>query len=474
MGNYRRILFFISPVVLSLLLHLQIFKLDVLGIHVWRQSQTQTVIYNFTFLDNDIHHPQRFDLSSGNTALLYEFPLYQWTVAQINRAFGYSVLNTRLFTFLVFVFLLLGFYKWMRCYFKEELALLSSYFLCFSPLLYYYCINPLPDTMALCFSLWFLFFATRFANQHKWTDYLFAIIFLALAALVKLPFVLFGFIMVPSLIKLGLSKRTIFQSAVTILFMLPVVVWYSNAIPTWSQNGIVHGLFANQKSWIELLDYFWFHLVSTFPELISNYAAFPLVLLGLYFIFKNKQQLFKKHLSLLLGFTAISFYFLFELNMIEKSHDYYLMPLAPFVFLLLALGANQLLKSKIRMILYLLIVLAPILAYLRIQHRWDKIEPGFNAAYLYEQKQIQNLLPKSSICVVDYDDSKFIALYYLKRFGYSLYENEINPIKLESLIEKGASHLVTENKNFNKTIYANIYFHQIYSGGLNIYKIQKP
>lgn len=476
MTKYRRIVFFISPVLLSFLLHLSIFKLDVLGIHVWRQSQTQTVIYNFTFSDNNILHPQRFDLSNGSTALLYEFPLYQWLVAQINHTLGYSVLNTRLFTFLCFVVLLFGFYKWILIYFKEETALFSAYFLCFSPLLYYYCVNPLPDILALAFTQWFLVFAGRFQISQKTQELLLASVFLMLAALIKLPFVLFFVFLIPGLISpykpKKISKR-LFELGLLVLLLVPVALWYAYAIPSWKGNGITSGILGNQKSTEELLSYFWHHLVSTFPELISNYAAFPLILLGIYIGIKNRKTLFRMHLPLSLTFVAVSLYFIFELNMIEKSHDYYLLPFVPFVFLLLSLGLNHIIEGKYRTFVFIFLAIVPITAYLRIQHRWDEVVPGFNPAYLYEQQTIQSHIPENALCIIDFDESKFIALYYLKRKGYSLYKDELSTQTLKECLSKGASVLVTENLNLVPGNFPEFHFEQVYSGGLKIYNIKQ-
>lgn len=474
MTTYRRILFFISPVLLSFLLHLPIFQLDVMGIHVWRQSQTQTVIYHFTFSDNNILHPQRFDISTGSTALLYEFPLYQWLIAQVNRILGYSVINTRVFTFLCFVFLLLGFYKWLRFYFKEETALLSSYFLCFSPLLYYYCVNPLPDILALAMAQWFLVYAGRHHLSQKTNQLLIASVFLMLAALIKLPFVLFAAFFIPQFLTKQVFKRIgkrLASFGLFFIFLIPVGLWYAYAIPSWKGNGITSGLFGNEKSVQELLAYFWFHLVSSFPELISNYAAFPLVVMGIYAGIKNHRNVFNKHLPISLTFLAVCFYFIFELNMIEKSHDYYLLPFVPFVFILLAHGLNRGINSKYKGLVFILLAIVPFTAYLRIQHRWDVKNPGFNSAYLYEQNAIQSHIPQNAICIVDADESKFIALYYLKRQGYSLLKNELNQDVLAQYVQKGATILVTENQETDALKFQGFRLDLLYSGGLKIYKV---
>ena len=132
MNNKKIVFFFLLPILVSFVLHFRVLNLDLIGYHVWRQTQTQTVIYNFNFSDNNIFHPQKLDLTSGSKTLLYEFPLYQWLIAQVNNGIGYSVLNTRLITFLFFVFSLLGFYKLILKFVSKEIALVSNTLMYFS------------------------------------------------------------------------------------------------------------------------------------------------------------------------------------------------------------------------------------------------------------------------------------------------------------------------------------------------------
>jgi len=336
-------------------------------------------------------------------------------------------------------------------------------------------VNPLPDILALAFTQWFLVFAGRFQISQKTQQLLLASVFLMLAALIKLPFVLFLVFLVPGIVSRDTTKKMANRIAEVVLlfiFLVPVAVWYAYVIPGWKGNGITTGILGNQKSSEELLTYFWHHLVSTFPELISNYAAFPFILFGIYIGIKNGKTLFRKHLPLNLTFLAVSLYFIFELNMIEKSHDYYLLPFVPFVFLLLSLGLNRIIEGKYRALVFVLLTVVPITAYLRIQHRWDEVDPGFNPAYLYEQKAIQSHIPENAVCIIDSDDSKFIALYYLKRKGYSLCKDELSAHKLKECLSKGASVLVTENLNLVPGNFPEFRFEQVYSGGLKIYNIQ--
>ncbi len=95
-----------------------------------------------------------------------------------------------------------------------------------------------------------------------------ASVFLMLAALIKLPFVLFLVFLVPGIVSRDTTKKMANRIAEVVLlfiFLVPVAVWYAYVIPGWKGNGITTGILGNQKSSEELLTYFWHHLVSTFP-----------------------------------------------------------------------------------------------------------------------------------------------------------------------------------------------------------------
>ena len=365
MTNKKISLFFLLPVLLSFALHLRVFNLDVMGYHVWRQSQTQTVIYNFNFSDNSIFHPQRFDVGTGTTELLYEFPLYQWLVAQVNNYFNYSVTNSRVVSFIIFIFFLVGFYKLNRKFVSKEVALMSNGLICFSPLLYYYCVNPLPDLLALCFSIWALKFFYDYLEEKKLTQFSLFTILLMLAALVKLPYVLFGSVFLLFFygeIKARRYKKRLSTLLIFFVCSVPVFIWYVKAIPTWINNPVTLGMFANTKSLLYLLDCFQFNLFSSVPELLTNYASCVFLLVGIYLFLKQIKLLNKSLNYVIIVFASFSLYFLFELNTIEKVHDYYLMPFIPLIFMVVTKGVKFFYEKKKFGFIFFILLIVPITA----------------------------------------------------------------------------------------------------------------
>ncbi len=84
---------------ISLFQHYRIFNLDFIGVHTWRQTQTQTVILNFAYDDFNIINPRLNDLTYNNGLYRMEFPIMQWLIAGLYKLFGNHIIITRLFIF---------------------------------------------------------------------------------------------------------------------------------------------------------------------------------------------------------------------------------------------------------------------------------------------------------------------------------------------------------------------------------------
>ena len=96
---YKGILFLIP--VISLLMHLHIFNRELMGYHIWRQAQTQTVINNFYREDMNILHPRGNDGAGGDRLLRMEFPVMQWIFACFFKVFGNHIIISRLLSFII-------------------------------------------------------------------------------------------------------------------------------------------------------------------------------------------------------------------------------------------------------------------------------------------------------------------------------------------------------------------------------------
>ena len=287
----------------------------------------------------------------------------------------------------------------------------------------------MPDNLALCGGIWCVGFFYSYINTLKIKYVLLSALFLCIATLAKLPFIIYGsFILTFIIVSLIRKDRPIREllSIVMIyaLCMIPAFAWYKAVIPGWD-IGAVRGVFDQTLNHPVLINVISGTIVSTLPELLINYGSVLFFIAGFYLIFKNK--LYEKKyfpLFLFLGLTVI-LYFLFEMNIIDLAHDYYLFPFLPPIFLLVAYGATRLLSSGkfLKFLSLFCLAILPFTAYLRADSRWDTKDPGFNPAYFTYKSELRNLTPPNALCVIDNDQSPYILLYYIDRKGWASMKN---------------------------------------------------
>ena len=480
--NKFYLLLFIS--VLSGVMHFNIFSLDLIGIHVWRQTETQTVVRNFYKEDFNILNPRVNDNADTDRVFRMEFPVMQWVFAGFYKVLGTeNIAVSRILTFVLGLFSVLGMYSLlMTIFLNKRIAAIGAWAFNFSPVFYYYTVNPMPDNLALCASIWSLSFFIQWLNNKTNKNLIISVMFLYLATLAKLPFILFGGVMIGFLLG-NVKKEGYFvlirqwkNYLIYLLLLLPAFVWYLWVIPGWKGNGVVNGMMdAKQNTW-ELLDIFFFNIKSVLPELLINYLSVPFFVFALYFVVKQKKYRHSVFLSLLIPLLAVIFYFLFELNMIDKVHDYYMLPFLPFIFILVAYGANHWIENKNKFIQYFaltLLILSPITAFLRINQRWNEKKPGFNVVYYEEKDRLRSIVEPNDLCIVGKDPSHYILLYYLDRKGWAFHEESLSAAELQKRIQQGAKYLfsdvVVEKTAKTDSLLKEKVFEK---GDLSVYKLQ--
>lgn len=443
------ILFFIVAIFISVFQHYRVFSLDIIGYHSWRQTQTQTVIDNFYKVDFNILNPRLDDLHYPEGIYRMEFPLAQWLVACLYKLFGSHLFITRLFFYITIFISVFGMFKLTFVLTQNKLtSLLIAWFFLFSPVLYYYSVNPLPDNLALCFGVWSIYFWISYLKQHKNHLFILSCIFLTFSVAVKLPFIVFGAMYLSKFYdKNALKTINIKYILIPFFIMIPTLAWYVWVIPTWGGNGVVRGLIDNDKTILQLLDIMQFNLFSTMPELLVNYATVPLLIIGFYFLFKKLNIKNNIHRSFVFISFLLIIYFLYEMHLIDRVHDYYLFPFLPILFLIVAYAIQSIFANPSSYLKYLILLsflIAPITAYLRCNSRWNSESPGFTKEFLSCKKQLQEIIPVSSKVIVFGDDSRSIVLYHLQRKGWSLGQFGIKDKDFEEGIKRGATFVVTD------------------------------
>jgi len=442
-----------SAALVSLLMHHGAFRKELIGIHVWRQTETQSTIDNFYHEDMSILNPRKNERGNGTGISRKEFPLMQWLVALTYQVTGRSVLVTRIWMFVIGLFSVAGMYMLIRFVLQREFpALLGAWAFNFSPAFYYYTLNPLPDNLALCFGIWGLALFIMWIRIDKISLLIWSGIFLSLGTLCKLPFVLYCSL--PALwfllnLKASPEKARLLKQG--FIYFLPIVVpllWYASVIGGWEGNGIVQGITAGNHSLVELLDFLKYHFVSTLPELLLNYASLPFFLAAIYYLIKTRDYKRSLFLPFLVCVLAVTAYVVFEINMIERVHDYYLFPFYPFLFVLVGYGAGKIVEKgpAWRWICLALCVLMPITAWLRMGNKWNESQPGFNPDLLLYRDQLRMAVPDSSLCIVGNDISHHIFFYYINKKGWVFDSDNFTALQIKDAVGKGARYMYSDSR----------------------------
>ena len=218
-------------------------------------------------------------------------------------------------------------------------------------------------------------------------------------------------------------------------------------------NPVLYGVLSGKKMSIsEVVDILQHNLISTLPELLVNYGAMIFFVGGFYLAWKRKvgrHELFRPLLGLAIGLIL---YFLFEMNLIAKVHDYYLLPFLPLIFLTIAYGAQHLIqinKMWLRFGVFLLMIL-PATAFIRANTRWNLEKPGFNADLYTYKEELRSAAPDTALCVVGNDDSKNIFYYYLDKKGWAFESDSLSPENLKTMTAQGAGYLYSDSRKLDE------------------------
>lgn len=462
LNRYHRIILFVFIPLLSLAMHFKIFTWDIQGTHAWRQTETQTMIRNFAEEDFNILNPRVNNNGDGNDIFRMEFPLMQWIYAVFFKIFGDHIIISRILTWLTGLFCIFGFYRLCYGFTRSPVAsLLCTWAFTMAPTFFFYTMNPMPDIMAFCFSIWGLVFFFRWVRHRQWKDIILSIIFFTLGTLVKLPFIIyFSLIGGYEIIRLFRTrfqnvKEMLLVAILSLAILSPALAWYIWVIPTWTGNGIVQGLLALKASQVpELLSILWYNLTQVFPKLLLNLYTLPLFILGVYFIFRKRYYKRPLFPLFLIWALAVIAYYLFEANMIDRWHDYYLFPFVPEIFLIVLYAIHQLLQGKRFIGLALVLILCILMPFQTAHYSYGRWKIGAenheDIGFVKYKKELRNAVPDTSLVIVANDISPFIYLYHIHKKGWAVMNYWMWGDTLANRIKHGARYFYCDSRRLDE------------------------
>jgi len=431
MNNSKYLYILIAFILFGLYQHRTQLNLDIQGHHNWRQSQTMWNVRNFVRHDANILNPRISNFNGDNDNLLrYEFPIMQWSIALLMKLFGEHIIIARLMLFLIGSFAILGiFFIIHRITDEWRSALIGGVLFQYSPLFYFYTINPLPDILAMTASIWYIHFFLKFIDTKNTRSLIYASAFILLATLAKLPFIIFSILSIfyffSSLLRARRIDRDIIKvSSIQIAWILPAILWYAWVMPQWSGNSVVKGIFTGEFDVDRYKEIFDFHRTVMFPEIILSKYTWLLFIVGLFGLPTLKK--YRKWLFSVIAITIV--YLVFEFIPIGVMHDYYMLPFLIWMYIVIGVGAHTILKfSKYFMYPLLVLCVASGLYTADIsQDKWSIESSGVEKELYTHTAELVNAVPSDEMCIILNDVSGYVFSYKIDKMGYQ-FSNDYLP-----------------------------------------------
>lgn len=333
MINKRPVLFLVVALLImsAFLYHTSIFLFPSF-IHAWTQSDRYAIALGFLNNGFDLFHPVTYNLQTVEGITRVDFPINEFIVALLMKVFGTAPVVFRVYTLcvsitgLVFLYLLAK-----KISASETKARLAVLFVFFSPAYAYYQAGFIPSIPAIsCVFIAYYYFFSYKDNGNKKQFYL-AVLFFLLAALMRLPFIIFLFaVLLQQLFMMARERKGKLHEFLSFIAAFAVFISY------YLYNvhlGRVYGsmfldsllpakTFAEFKEILaEMYDHWIFHYFTMWHYIL----LFVLILISVLTFYKNKgyREEDKKYWFqfLIVSIGAVIYFLLMARQ--YYAHDYY-------------------------------------------------------------------------------------------------------------------------------------------------------
>jgi len=437
--------------------------------HNWRQTTVTMVSRNFLEADNNIFYP-RIDIAgekSGITGM--EFPLLNYMIYIIAKIFGYQHWYGRLINLLISSIGLFYFYKLTRKYFTEQIAFSSTIVLAVS-IWFQFSRKVMPDTFSMSLIIACIYYGSNYLENTLNKNYFLHLIsygvLMSLGVLSKLPsgflLVIFVFFLLGKNISI---KRKVIFTIVSLIGILPVVVWYYYWVPYLVDKYEFWHFFMGKgfsQGFNEILQNL-NETLSKFYDTALKFIGFIVFLYGLgYSIIKGDSKIYFLFILTFVSFSII----IFKAGNTFPHHNYYIIPFVPVMALIAGYGLSKIKYPKIALILLIVISIEGIA---NQQHDFRIKEKEKQLLNL--EKDLDSLSLRSDLIIINSGNYP-TPMYFAHRKGWVNTNDKISDEEyIKSLKDRGLKYIIILKRSFGTETSLNRYKKVLENEDYSIYEL---
>lgn len=341
----------------------EVLSLGPTGIHVWRQTDSLSIVQNYYYDNQPFFSPRNNDFRFNKYDItLTEFPVYYYISALWWKLTGENYAVLRILHLSTFILGLWGLFRLAQLYIQNiRFSLLILGGVLSSPILVLYAPSFLPNVPAIGITFYAWYLLVRYyregnppTGQAGTKLFIWAIILLTLACLLKITF-LFNLIIVLFLsvyiLRKDRDKKRFFLHIISCILSISILFCWVSYLALYNRESAAESLFTFfsvfTNPWEEILDiwqngfaYNWFLLEHKY----FWYIYIALFIFNVYKIIKNRHWLLFWIHFLLTG-SAIVYFLLFFISF--HNHEYYLLDFIPMITMQLLTGFYYLSKFRL-------------------------------------------------------------------------------------------------------------------------------
>ena len=443
---------------LQILAHIPFLHLPPVGQHGWRQVMGHSFAENFAREDMHPLYPRsRVRVAADDTGVIYpELPLVSWLIGATWKLKGSMEHTSARLVCLLFTGGLI-FFTWhlaRRLGYGTGVALLSAWFVAWSPYFVFYSVTPVPDLPAMTvFAAGLVLYLRAHQTGRFGGSFILGALLIGIAAACKPTWLFFGILLAGIPLHYyrrrpehGLPWFPTLVAGVIILGLAGGSILHSNRLydeaDRFNRAMMTPGTVGLVASFEEFWRNFSRGATTWFLEMFVNMAAIPFFLAGVVAAWRRVGPARWFWSLWCLSFLVFACLFLSRFG----DHDYYLTPVLLPAATASALGCRWLwLRGGWqRHLALVLLILVPVGGVIRVEGRWTR-DVQVPAVLLQEPESLTQLLPPGERILVLGDPTPNVFLYYLNRYGVAPFGG-VDAVLLEGLYQQGIRYAVARDE----------------------------